>query len=82
MGKLLPVERSSSPYRYISENFEAVGAEFEAEIGQAGNGAEGLLRLQLLLTRYEVLGALRRGFVANGWSDEKCVGEDTLVLES
>ena len=70
MGKLLPVSGSATPYRYVSDNLEAVRAEFIAEAKRLKvGGVEVLWRLRRLLTAYEVLSGLRDGFVANGWFD-------------
>lgn len=77
MGKLLPVERSFSPYRYVTENLAAVRAEYLAESGQL-EGCD-VRRLQRLLTVIEVLGAVRDGLKANGWESEGV--KDTRVFE-
>ncbi len=73
MGKVLPVSVGVTPYRYVLANLSAVGEEFltEAE-GLAEGDAETKFRLRRLLTVYEVLGALRDGFRANGWGDGVC----------
>ena len=81
MGKLLPVERGFTPYGYVCDNLAAVRTEYLAESKRFGSGgAEGMRRLQRLLTVFEVLGALRDGFEANGWKDGGVHGKDTRVL--
>ncbi len=81
MGKVLPVSVGATPYRYVVANLSAVGEAFltEAE-GLADGDAGGVLRLRRLLTVYEVLGALRDGFRANGWGGESEGEEDTRVI--
>ncbi len=81
MGKVLPVSVGSTPYRYVLANLSAVGEEFltEAE-GLAEGDAETKFRLRRLLTVYEVLGALRDGFRANGWCGESEGEKETRVI--
>lgn len=70
MGNCLPVSRGFSPYRFICDNISELKGEFEREAASVrGDGITVVIGLQRLLTKLEVMYAVKAAFEDNGWGE-------------